>query len=109
MKRRVASGVPVMNLPSPSTQTTVNAQPPGETDTRLRGRWLLLARVVWVGIAVLTLGLSVASIPTSLASLYVLCTGAPATCSDSGHVTPDYLRALQGLGLSLDIFATYEV
>ena len=109
MKRRVASGVDVMNLPTASTQTTVYAQPPGETDTRLRGRWLLLARVVWVGIAVLTLGLSVASIPTSLASLYVLCTDAPATCSDSGHVTPDYLRALQGLGLSLDIFAMYEV
>ena len=51
-----------MNLLSASPQTTVHAQPPGETDTRLRGRWLLLARVVWVGIAVLTLGLLVASI-----------------------------------------------
>src|SRR3989440_2378234 len=109
MKRRFASGVDVMNLPTASTQTTVYAQPPGETDTRLRGRWLLLARVVWVGIAVLTLGLTVASIPTSLASLYVLCTDAPATCSNNGQITPDYLRALQALGLSLDVFATYEI
>src|SRR6266700_2822661 len=84
MKRRVASGVPVMNLPTASIQTTVHAQPPGETDTRLRGRWLLLARVVWVGIALLTLGLSVASIPTSFASLHILCTDAPAICSDRG-------------------------
>jgi len=98
-----------MNLPTASTQTTVHAQPPGETDTRLRGRWLLLARVVWVGIALLTLGLSVASIPTSLASLYVVCTDAPVTCSNNGHITPDYLRALQALGLSLDVFATYQI
>src|SRR5438045_4177945 len=109
MKRRFASGVDVMNLPTASTQTTVYAQPPGETDTRLRGRWLLLARVVWVGITVLTLGLSVASIPTAVASLYVLCTDAPATCSNNGQITPDYLRALQALGLSLDAFAMYEV
>src|SRR5437763_928114 len=99
MKRRVASGVPVMNLPPASTQTKVHAQPSGETDTRLHGRWFLLTRVAWAGIALLSLGLSVASIPTSLASLYVLCTDAPATCSDSGHVTPVYLRALQTLGL----------
>jgi len=98
-----------MNLSTASTQTTGNAQPPGETETRLRGRWLLLARVVWVGIALLTLGLSVASIPTSLASLYVLCTDAPVTCSNNGHITPDYLRALQSLGLSLDVFATYQI
>jgi signal transduction histidine kinase len=98
-----------MNLPAASTQTTVNARSSGETDSRLRGRWLLLARVLWVGIALLTLGLTVASIPTSLASLYVLCTDAPATCSSNGRITPDYLRALQSLGLSLDVFATYEV
>ena len=99
----------MINLPTASTQTTVHAQPSGKTDTRLRGGWLLLARVVWVGIAVLTLGLSVASILTSLASLYVLCTDAPATCTNNGHITPDYLRALQALGFSLDGFATYEV
>src|SRR5438132_12460646 len=98
-----------MNLPSASTQTTVNAQPPGETDTRLHGRWLLLARVVWVGIALLSLGLSVASIPTSFASLHILCTDAPAICSDSGHVTPDYLRALHTLGLFLVYFDAYTV
>src|SRR5207248_9880074 len=102
-------GAPVMNLPTASTQTTVNARSPGETDSHLRGRWPLLARVVWGGIALLTLGLTVASIPTSLASLYVLCTDAPATCSNNGQITPDYLRALQSLGLSLDVFATYQV
>ena len=98
-----------MNLPSASTQPPVNAQLSGEADTHLHGRWLLLTRVVWISIALLALGLSVASIPTSFASLYVLCTDAPATCSDNGYLTPDYLRALQALGLSLDVFATYLV
>ena len=98
-----------MNLPSASTQTTVHAQPSGETDTRLHGRWFLLTRVAWAGIALLSLGLSVASIPTALASLYVLCTDAPATCSNNGYITPDYLRALQSLGFSLDVFATYQI
>ncbi len=98
-----------MNLLSPPTQSTMNAQPPGETDTRLCGRWLVLTRVVWAGIALLALGLCAASIPSSLASLHVLCTDTPAACNNNGHITPDYIRALQGLGLSLDIFATYQV
>jgi signal transduction histidine kinase len=98
-----------MNRPSASTPTAVNAQPPGEKETRLRGGFLLLTRVVWVGIALLSLGLYIASIPTSLASLYVLCTDAPAVCNTTGHLTPDYLRALQGLGLSLDVFAAYQI
>jgi hypothetical protein len=98
----------MMSSPSTSTQTMAHAPPPDETDARLRGGFLLLARIVWGGIALLTLGLSVASIPTSLASLYVLCTDAPVTCSDNGHITPDYLRALQSLGLSLDAFAAYQ-
>ena len=68
-----------MNLPSASTETTVDAQPRSEEDTRLRGHWLVLARVVWVMLAVLTLGLFIASIPSYFAFLHVACTGAVAT------------------------------
>ena len=92
-----------------STQTTMNAQPPVETETRLRGRWLVLIRLIWVGITLLALGLTVTSIPTYFASLYVPCTDAPAICSNNGYITSDYVRALQALGLSLDFFATYLV
>src|SRR5437762_14129031 len=98
-----------MNLPSVSTQTAVDAQPRGETDTRLRGRWLVLARVVWVAIAVLSLGLVTASIPSYFAFLHVLSTGAPATCRNNGHITPAYLRPLQAFGLSPDSYATFLV
>jgi signal transduction histidine kinase len=98
-----------MNLPRAATRSTVHAQPHGEMDTRLGGRWLLLTRVVWVSIALLALGLYVASIPPTLASLHALCTDVTATCRSVGYITPEYARALQSLGLSLDVFALYEV
>jgi hypothetical protein len=44
-----------MNLPSTSMQTTVGPQPQSEADTPLRGRWLVLARVVWAVITMLSL------------------------------------------------------
>ena len=78
------------------------------TTTRLSGRWLVLARVVWVGITVLTLGLVIASIPSYFAFLHVLCTGALATCRNNGQITPDDLRAFQAFGLSLNFLAAYR-
>nr|HET6902315.1 histidine kinase [Ktedonobacteraceae bacterium] len=98
-----------MKLPTAAMQSTVHAQPPGETDTRLRGRWLLLTRVVWIIVALLALGLYIASVPPTLASLHALCTDVSKTCSSVGYITPDYAHALQVLGLSLDAFAIYEV
>ena len=96
-----------MNLPSASTETTMNAQPQSEADTQLRGHWLILARVVWVILAALTLGLIIASIPSYFAFLHVICTGALATCRNNGQLTPADLQAFQALSLSLDFFATY--
>src|SRR5450755_908111 len=82
-------GVSVMKLPTAATQSTAHAHPPGETDTRLRGRWLLLTRAVWISIALLALGLYVASVPPTLASLHALCTDVTKTCSSVGYITPD--------------------
>jgi len=76
-------------------------------DTRLRGGWLVLARVVWVVVVVLALGLFIASIPTTFADLHILCTAA--LCSTSGQLTPDYVRELHALSLSMDFYATYIV
>jgi hypothetical protein len=98
-----------MNPPSVSTHIVVTAPSPGEADTRLRGGFLVLARVAWGVVALLALGLYIASIPIYFASLHVLCTDAPAVCSNNGYITPDYLRALQAVGLSLDVFATYQI
>ena len=74
---------------------------------RLHGRWLVFARVVWVAVVVLALGLFIASIPTTFADLHILCT-AP-SCTVSGPLTPDDVRELQAWGLSMDFYATYIV
>ena len=98
-----------MKLLTALTQPVVRAQMPGEKERHARGRWLLLTRVIWIGITLLALGLYVASIPAAFASLHVLCTNAHSVCSNNGYITPGYVRALQALGFSLDTFATYEV
>ncbi len=98
-----------MNLSSASKETRLDAQPSSEADTRLRGRWLIIARSVWVVLAALTLGLIIASIPSYSALLHVVCSSDLVTCRNNGQLTPADLRALQALGLSLDFYATYWV
>ena len=87
-------------------QTAVHLQQRSGADMRLQGRWLLLARVAWMAIALLTLSLFVISIPSYFAFLKVLCVG---TSACSGHITPAYLHALHAQGLSLNFFATYQI
>lgn len=98
-----------MNLPSASTQSAINAQSSGQVDTRLHGRWLLLARVVWVMLALLTLCLEIVCIPYYFALMHVICTGTQFVCQNPGQLTPDTLRKLQEEGLSLDFFVIYWI
>ena len=86
--------------PIPSPDRSVDA------GTRLHGRWLILARVVWVMLAALTLGLLIASIPSAFAFLHIVCTGAIATCRNNGQLIPVDLHTIQALGVSIDFYAT---
>jgi hypothetical protein len=103
------NGGRTMDTHHASAQTVVSLEQRSETETHLYGRRLVFARVVWGVIALLTLGLLIASIPTFFASLHVLCTGAPVTCTNGGQLTPNRLQAFRAVGLSLDFYATYEV
>ncbi len=76
---------------------------------RLQGRWLLLARVGWVVLAVFTLIVVVASLPVYIAQLQTLCAGAVTACSFSQHFSPAPARLLKGMGLSLGNYAAYRV
>ena len=96
-----------MNRADVQSEKVVRSASSSMADTRLRGGWLVLARVVWVAVVVLTLGLFIASIPTTLADLHILCTAAP--CTTSGQLTPDNVRELHTWGLSMDFYATYIV
>jgi hypothetical protein len=75
-----------------------------ETDTQLHGHKLILARTVWVVIAVLAVALLVADIPPNYAQYLTVCT--QSICPNQ-MATPDMVRALHSAGLSLQFYALY--
>jgi len=78
--------------------TVLNAQ--RESDTRLHGRWLVIARVVWIALAVVALALFGASIPLVFNELRTIGTGV-------WQLSPREARALEQLGLSVSSYAAY--
>ena len=86
----------------PQLSTSADASPPG----RLHGRLLLLARMAWILVAALAVGLFIRGIPAEFALLHVPC---PTLRCPTGQLSPSALHALEGLGLSLDSFAAYSV
>lgn len=87
----------------------VSVEPTTGTTTRLSGRWLMFACIVWVVLALLTLCFEIACIPYYFAHMHVICTSTPLVCQNTGQITPDNLRELQEEGLSLDFFVTYWI
>jgi hypothetical protein len=75
---------------------------------RMQGRWLLIARVVWVTVALLTVGVFVLSIPSEYTRLRSPCTDT-VSCSWLIRLTAENARELRDLGLSVDFFAAYFV
>jgi hypothetical protein len=82
------------------------ASPPANTS--LRERWLTLARVVWVAVALLTVGVFALSIPSEFARLQSPCTDT-VSCSWLLRLTAENARELRELGVSVNIFAAYLV
>lgn len=79
--------------------------PPPTNSTQLNGPMLTLARAMWLAVALLTLGLFVASLPTQYEYYRTLCTDA--VCDVDEQLTPERLQALQAFGLSADFYAAY--
>jgi hypothetical protein len=74
--------------------------------TILYSRRLAFARVAWVVLALLSAGLFVAALPQHLQrQQLVVVSGAPGP----GELSPDDVRALADLGLSLQFYAAYDV
>ena len=76
---------------------------------RLHGRWLVLAWLLCLTLCVMSLGLFLASILSSIAHHSMFCTGTVAACNAYGPLTPGDVRRLQDLGISLDFYATYTI
>ncbi len=74
--------------------------------TRLRGRWLLAARVTWLIVAAVTLGVFVAGIPAQYAEAQAMC---PTASCETWQLAPADLRGLHALSLSLSFYAAYIV
>src|SRR3712207_7265026 len=74
----------------------------------LQGHWLVLSRVVWVTIAVLTMGVSLSSIPSEFERLQSPCTDM-VSCSWFLRLTAENARELGEMGLSVTFFAAYFV
>src|SRR5215207_3040327 len=74
----------------------------------MQGRRLLLARVVWVMVALLTVGVFVLNIPSEFARLRSPCSDT-VSCSWLIRLTAENARELRSLGLSVDLFAAYFI
>ena len=75
------------------------------SDVRLQGVWLVLARIAWVIIALFGVGLMIASLPPYYAYLHVM----DATSYFGPQLTPDDVRELHALGLSIDFYAWLNI
>ncbi len=93
-----------MSVQQASTKTRQHSH---ALDTRLQGRWLLLARAGWVVLVVLTLTIFFASLPVYMARQQTLCVGTE--CTYGVLLTPSQAEVLKGIGLSLSDYAAYTV
>jgi hypothetical protein len=88
---------------------SANASPPATSS--LRGRWLLLGRMVWVAVAITALAIILFSIPSSFEHYQSVCSAASEVCSERavGQPTPEGVRALREMGLSVRSYALFYV
>lgn len=93
-----------MHVQPSLTETTRSRSSRSAEGTRLHGRWLVLARVVWVAVVVFTLSIFLLSLPAYFAQLQTVCVGD--TCVYAyGQLTPGTAQALHNLGLSIGGYA----
>jgi hypothetical protein len=75
---------------------------------RLQGRWIVLARGLWITLVILTLAIFFASLPLYLAQLQMPCAGSACAVA-SGQLSAGQVGALKGIGLSLGDYAVFMV
>jgi hypothetical protein len=81
--------------------------PPSQPPPTLSGRWLLLARVAWMAVALLAVGVFVAGAGLRSLELQQVCTATASVCDRHYLLTPQNVRELRSLGLSPDLWALY--
>jgi hypothetical protein len=66
---------------------------------------LLVARIAWVAVALLSLAITVASTPLLFEQYGTLCLRTASSCLERSQLTPEQLRELQQIGISLELHA----
>jgi hypothetical protein len=94
-----------MTHSSTSIDTSVRPTLSTAPDTRLQGRPLLIARVTWVTLVLLTLALFGSMLPAYFTQLQTVCTAA-SQCADN-QLTPDTVQMLRAHGLSVVQYAVF--
>ena len=92
------------NLEHVQPDRAAHPQSSSQTETRLTGSWLILARVAWIVLVLFLLGFLFVSLPANLAVLHQPCSGASCALG-GGQMTASEIRALPLSGLSLDAYA----
>jgi signal transduction histidine kinase len=92
-----------MNVQSNTTHPIELADARKHLVRRLRGRWLVLVRLLWIAVVVFILALLVASIPAFIATLHTACTTVPCQL----FLEPYTAKQIQAVGLSVDFSLTY--
>jgi hypothetical protein len=95
----------VNTVPTPRPMT-VSLELQGAEQTRLHRHWLVLARFVWTALIVLILAFFFANIPVYFAQLHTICAGS--ACA-RWQLTPANARALQNAGISVSVYAIFNL
>src|SRR6266849_3052680 len=94
-----------MNLDRASIPMATSHQSQNQSDTRLRGGWLVLARAVWILIVTLSLAVTIVDIPLKFSQLHAVCAGS--SCDQ--RLNTGIVQDLHQLNLSVVFFASYLV
>jgi hypothetical protein len=72
-------------------------------------RRFYVLQAAWVVVALLTLAITAASAPADFERYSALCAGAPGSCLERSQLTPEELREMERIGLSLGLYAAIGV
>ena len=97
MERVIAA----MRQPPATPLGAVTVPAPHTSDARLRGRWPVVARGLWLIVAPATLTIFFGSLPVFMAQLRIPCT--PTICNYQ-QLTPGQIEAFNGIDISLDTY-----
>jgi signal transduction histidine kinase len=89
--------------PRPATTGIVDRETP---PTTVLLRWRFVVRATWIALATLALGLFFAGVPVAYLRYRTLCEGAKC---DLWQLSAEGAKVLEGLGVSIDLYAAYYV